>query len=238
MGKLIQRLFSWGIIMLKAVYRKIFLNKIWLQCIFVCFINLFLYKYVCAQNVSEGTEELFAFILLGMWGLVFILLFYYLLSGVSQAARFGNWLTQLPPVIRERLEYDFQTGDQIGDLYFTNSHLFVYQIRGGMHNGIICIPYEEISEVRIKPGAARNILLEICRTQNQPSHYVYYQSGVTNEMVQTINNKLDALRNRMEPLMPKTEEQKKAEKRNRGLPREINWWIQEFSFLYLTLLCS
>lgn len=62
--------------MIKAVYRKIFLNKIWLQCIFVCFINLFLYKYVCARNVSEETEELFAFILLGMWGLVFYLVMY------------------------------------------------------------------------------------------------------------------------------------------------------------------
>lgn len=199
--------------MLKLVYRKFFLNKIWLRFAVLIFISIFLYEFVSMMDADEETVKLFLIFCLIVGGFTFLLLCCYIISSFRQIRALKKYLHQLPDLTRKRLDRDIQKCDRIGNLYFTSSHLFVLQLRGQAQQGILCIPYDEIQSVRIRPGQAPLLFLEICRTQEKPSHYVYVQTGAVPETVQKINEKIIALRDRLESLRPITDEQKKTEKR-------------------------
>jgi len=200
------------IIMLKAAYQKLFFNKIWPAAAGGAVITLFMYAYLHSLGIEEETRNLVLYTFLGMNGLCFLLALYQTGWGILRVLTLRAYLGRLPDLVRDRLEYDFQAGDQTGDLYFTSSHLFVLQLRGGKQWGTVCIPYEEIRQVRLKPNIQNPLILEICRTGNRPSHYVFFQTGISAEKARDIDAKITVLKSRAEPLTPKTEEQRKAEK--------------------------
>ncbi len=210
--------------MVKAAYRKLLLNKIWLSLVVILLTGLFLYRYVASMDVSEETIDMVFWISAGAAGLTILLVIYQMIWGLVQIRKLQRDLDRLPVFARERLEHDFQTGDQMGDLYFTSSHLFVLQVRPGSRQGIACIPYEEIQEVRIRPNMQANTMLEILRTSGQPSHDVFEAAGVDAGTIAKINDKILALREQMDSPRPVPEEQKKAEdQRRRAVERGKVW---------------
>ncbi len=198
--------------MLKAAYQKLFLNKTWPAVAGGAAITLFMYVYLTSLNIDEETRNLVIYTFLGMNGLCFLLALYQTAWGLWRVLSLRAYLNRMPDLVRDRLEYDFQAGDQIGDLYFTSSHLLALQLRPGRQWGTVCIPYEEIRQVRLKPDMPNPVCLEICRTENRPSHYVFFQNGISADRVREIDGKITVLKSRAEPLTPKTTEQRKAEK--------------------------
>lgn len=201
--------------MVKAAYQKLLLNKIWLSLAVTLLAGLFLCRYIASLDVSEETVKMVVWFAASCGGLTVFLVIYQMIWGLVQIRWLQSDLGRLPIFARERLEHDFQTGDQIGDLYFTSSHLFVLQTRPGRRQGIACIPYEEILEVRMRPKMQANTFLEIRRTEDRPSHYVFEAAGVNAGMLARINGRIFGLRERMESPRPIPEEQKKAEVRRR-----------------------
>ncbi len=210
--------------MVKAAYQKLFANKIWLSLGVTLLTCCFLCGYVASMDVSEETVEMIVWFSVIAGGFVTILVIYQVIWGFVQIQKLKNYLNRLPVFVRERLEYDFRTGDQISDLYFTSSHLFVLQIRPGSRQGIVCIPYEEIQEVRIRPKMQVNTILEIRKTQDQPSHYVFESAGFSAGMISTINDKIAGIRARMDAPRPLPEEQKKEENRKRRAVERGKIW--------------
>ena len=210
--------------MVKAAYRKLFLNKIWLSLAGTLLTCFFLCSYVASMDVSGETVDMVVRFSLIVGGLMVFLVVYQVIWGLVQIQRLQDTLSGLPVFARERLEYDFGTGDQIGDLYFTSSHLFVLQIRTGSRQGIACIPYEDIQEVRIRPNMRANTFLEIVRTQGGPSHYVFESAGVSAGVIEGINDKIAGLRAHMDAPRPLPEGQKKEEnRRRRAIERGKTW---------------
>ncbi len=198
--------------MVKEAYRRFFLNKVWLYLVLVVLVSIFLYTYVSSLGVSGETVNLLVFVILLLGGLPALLGLLNMFGAFFKILAFTRELKRFPEFIRERLEYDFQAGDQIGDLYFTNSHLLVFQVRGGRGQGMACIPYREIQEVRVAPRYANGVFLEIL-LENGYSHYVYFPSGVKPGTVPAIGEKISGLLSRMESLERVPQEVRKAEKR-------------------------
>ena len=109
--------------MLKAAYQKLFLNKTWPAVAGGAAITLFMYVYLTSLNIDEETRNLVIYTFLGMNGLCFLLALYQTAWGLWRVLSLQAYLNRMPDLVRDRLEYDFQAGDQTGDLYFTSSHL-------------------------------------------------------------------------------------------------------------------
>ncbi len=229
--------------MLKAAYRTLFLNKIWLSGGVGVIVSIFLYAFVCSLGVDQETVELFLVTCLVMGGAIVLLLCMQMARGLAGIQTLRKQLGQMPDLLRDRLEYDFHAGDQVGDLYFTSSHLFVLQFRGAPRQGIALIPYEEIQDVRMGSHAPDRTILEIRRTPGLPSHYVCFPAGIGPGLVSGINGKIAALAAHTEPLLPKPQELRKEEKRQakaiqRRKTTDTGIWFLLADFAVIMAFCG
>lgn len=197
--------------MVKAAYRKFctryipFLILDWLAAIALVFILHW------AASTSEHPPEPqtlnMIYIILFIVSVCFPLLASVLiLRGIK---RFQRKLSQFDRNIQVRMEEDFQQGDHMGSLYFTSPCLILHQINIGKRQGPDCIPYSEISSIKIRntPSRSGQQLLEIHKSTGF-CNLVLMPFTITEQELEALNQKVHQFQNSITYIEQDSDERK------------------------------